>query len=134
MTSKEFTVVRKTIGKTQKQIARLLGISIKAVHSYEQEWRSVPDHIEKQMLLLATSINTTEKRIKDCWTINRCPNSRKTKCPAWEFKRGNICWLINGTICKGKPLGTWKEKIRICRSCKVLTSRLPPQINLFETT
>ena len=36
MTSKEFKKFRKKLEKTQRQTAQLLGVSIKAVHSYEQ--------------------------------------------------------------------------------------------------
>jgi transcriptional regulator with XRE-family HTH domain len=36
MDSKEFTYMRKRLNKTQKEIAEILGTSIKAVHSYEQ--------------------------------------------------------------------------------------------------
>jgi DNA-binding XRE family transcriptional regulator len=37
MDNKEFKNIRKTLNKTQQQMAQLLGVSIKAVHSYEQE-------------------------------------------------------------------------------------------------
>lgn len=49
MDKKEFAQVRKKIGKTQKQLAALLGVSLKAIHSYEQGWRSIPSHIERQV-------------------------------------------------------------------------------------
>jgi DNA-binding XRE family transcriptional regulator len=42
MDSKEFIYFRKKLNKTQKQMAQLLGTSIKAIHSYEQGWRTVP--------------------------------------------------------------------------------------------
>jgi DNA-binding transcriptional regulator YiaG len=52
MDSREFLGFRKKLNKTQQQMARLLGTSIKAVHSYEQGWRNIPAHIERQMLFL----------------------------------------------------------------------------------
>ncbi|MEN8143025.1 MAG: helix-turn-helix transcriptional regulator, partial [Thermodesulfobacteriota bacterium] len=45
MDSKEFLKARKLLNKTQKHLSELLGISIKAVHSYEQGWRKVPSHV-----------------------------------------------------------------------------------------
>ena len=48
----EFTQFRKKLKKTQQQIANLLGKSIKAVQSYEQGWRSVPGHVERQIFFL----------------------------------------------------------------------------------
>ncbi|MFC1887122.1 two-CW domain-containing protein [Thermodesulfobacteriota bacterium] len=53
-----------------------------------------------------------------------CPPARKKACPAWEFRSGNICWFINGTICEGAVHKNWEEKMEICRSCDVLTSLL----------
>ena len=41
MDKQEFSHLRKKLNKTQKQMAQLLGVSIKAVHSYEQGWRMV---------------------------------------------------------------------------------------------
>ena len=39
MNRSEFNRVRKKLDKTQKQMAQLLGVSLKAVHSYEQGGR-----------------------------------------------------------------------------------------------
>lgn len=124
METKEFTSFRKQLGKTQKQIARLLGVSIKTIHSYEQGWRCVPDHIEKQMLLLMVQAKKPEKPQKPCWEIYQCPSERRNRCPAWEFQAGDMCWFINGTFCNGKETSSWKEKIRFCRSCDMLAGLL----------
>ena len=56
--STEFLKARKVLDKTQKQLAELLGISIKAVHSYEQGWRKVPTAVERQMYFLTVKQNT----------------------------------------------------------------------------
>ena len=52
MESTEFKELRAKLGKTQAQMAQLLGVSLKAVHSYEQGWRSVPAAVERQMYFL----------------------------------------------------------------------------------
>lgn len=124
MTGQEFAALRKQFDKTQKEMAQLLGVSIKAVHSYEQGWRSVPDHVERQLLLLTVSISPGRAAQKDCWVVNNCPPHVRRQCPAWQFDRGSLCWLINGTICNGTVHKTWKEKIEMCRSCPVLTGLL----------
>jgi hypothetical protein len=54
----------------------------------------------------------------------KCSPGKKKQCPAWEFQSGKLCWFINGTICDGIVHKNWKEKIKICRSCAVLTSFL----------
>jgi hypothetical protein len=120
MTSKEFADYRKKLGKTQRQMAQLIGTSIKAVHSYEQGWRSVPAHAERQVLFLLSRLPENRKLRKNCWTLTKCPAERRKNCPASEFKTGTMCWFINGTLCSGKPHKNWKSKMEMCRNCDVL--------------
>lgn len=124
MGSKEFIRLRKKLNKTQKQIAQLLGTSIKAIHSYEQGWRSVPAAVERQMYFLVSRMDENRKRRKPCWAIKNCSSSQRNRCPAWEFKTGDLCWLINGTVCEGNAQKSWKEKMKICRSCEVFSHLL----------
>jgi len=44
MDKREFSQIRSGLEKTQDQLAQLLGISIKAVQSFEQGWRNIPVH------------------------------------------------------------------------------------------
>jgi len=125
MKSKEFVFFRKKLNKSQAQMAQLLGVSLKAIHSYEQGWRVIPTHAERQILFL-TAMNQKNKGQKSCWITNNCPTERKKMCPAWEFKAGKLCWFINGTICSGVAKKNWKEKIKLCRSCEVFTPVLKP--------
>lgn len=124
MNKKEFTYVRKKLNKTQKEIAELLGTSIKAVHSYEQGWRKVPGYVERQVFFLVSSRMRWTNKSRECWIIKKCPPERKKRCPAWEFRAGKLCWFISGTICGGAVQKDWDEKMKICRSCKVLISAL----------
>ena len=124
MTSKEFKTFRKKLGKTQRQMAQLLGVSIKAIHSYEQGWRSVPVHVERQILFLVSRLKKNIHDKKPCWDRKACPTEKKKQCPAWEFQAGDLCWFISGTICDGHVHRTWKEKMKFCRSCKVMKSML----------
>jgi len=124
MDSKGFLNFRKKLDKTQRQMAQLLGTSVKAVHSYEQGWRSVPPHVERQVFFLLSRRRGDHKDLKSCWVIKNCPPDRKRLCPAWEFQAGKICWFINGTICEGAVQKNWREKMEICRSCEVLSSLL----------
>jgi len=114
----EFIAIRKRLEKTQKELAELLGSSLKAVSSYEQGWRTIPGHVERQLLFLFSK--KVQLKDQNCWDIVRCPAEKKEKCPAWEFNSGNLCWFVNGTICDQKAQKTWQEKISICRRCKVL--------------
>jgi len=125
MDKKEFSQIRQHFGKTQKQIAQLLGISLKAVQSYEQGWRNIPASTERQLLFLLTLKSSFSKTNRPCWGMRKCPTEIKQNCPAWEFQAGYICWLINGTICQGEVQERWQTKIRICHQCKVFRSILP---------
>ena len=124
MDSKEFIRLRKKLNRTQKQMAQLLGTSLKAIHSYEQAWRSVPAAVERQMYFLVSKIDENRERRKPCWVIKKCSPDQKKQCPAWEFKAGDLCWFINGTVCEGSVQSDWKEKMKICRSCEVFSHLL----------
>lgn len=115
----EFFDIRKKLGKTQKQMASLLGVSLKAVHSYEQGWRTVPAHVERQLFFMVACKEEKGKSRKPCWLIKKCPTERKKQCPAWEFRAGKFCWFINGTFCDGKEQSNWKAKMLMCRACEV---------------
>jgi len=120
----EFKHFRKRLNKTQKQMAQLLGISIKAIHSYEQGWRSVPVSAERQVYFLISRAKKDRTKPKNCWAIKKCPAAQKKKCPAWEYHAGKLCWFISGTICAGEDQRSWREKMKICRECKVLQAVL----------
>ena len=123
MTREEFSLARKKLGKTQKSLAELLGVSLKAVQSYEQGWRTVPLHVERQIYFLLVNIrkNKPAKR-KDCWNVKKC--ACKKTCPAWEFQAGHLCWFLNGTQCECTVNKNLKNKIEICRKCDILSSLL----------
>ena len=124
MDKHEFKTFRAKLNKTQKQMAQLLGTSLKAVHSYEQGWRTVPPAVERQVFFLITKLNSKNKARKYCWDVKKCSPEHKHQCPAWEFRSGDLCWFINGTICEGGVQSNWQDKMKICRSCEVLTDML----------
>ena len=121
MDHKEFHSLRKELRKTQKQMAQLLGTSLKAVQSFEQGWRKVPTHVERQILFLQVLKRGIGKEIQPCWDIRGCPTQTRDSCPAWEFNAGRLCWFINGTMCQGKVQESWPQKMKICRKCEVFT-------------
>jgi DNA-binding XRE family transcriptional regulator len=124
MNKKDLKKYRKRLHKTQKQMAELLGTSLKAIHSYEQGWRTVPVHVERQVFFLLARLKLKGKKPKPCWDVKKCSPEQKHNCPAWEFGSGDLCWLINGTICDGVIQKDWNEKMKICQSCKVFRSIL----------
>ena len=64
MDGKEFQYLRQKLQKTQKQMAQLLGVSLKAVQSYEQGWRNIPSQVERQVLLfLAARFGIPDRKL-----------------------------------------------------------------------
>ena len=124
MDNTEFARFRKNLKKTQKELAQLLGTSLKAIHSYEQGWRRIPPSVERQMFFLVANKRGNYHPDEPCWQINDCSPDQREKCPAWEFQCGEFCWFISGTICEGEPQKKWEDKMQMCRSCKVLKTIL----------
>jgi len=121
----EFSSIRHSLRKSQAQLARLLSISPRAVQSFEQRWRKVPASIERQMLFLFFMKRSPRNKIKLCWEQRECDLKTRKKCPAWEFRAGQICWFINGTVCKGKVQENWNKKMQFCRQCELFRSLFP---------
>ncbi|MGC8811337.1 MAG: two-CW domain-containing protein [bacterium] len=122
MDNKKFLSIRRDLQKTQKEMAQLLGLSLKAVQSFEQGWRNIPVHVERQMLFLLAMKRKGEEAVANCWEIRQCPGEQRQRCPAWEFHCGHLCWFINGTICQGQSKESWQKKIKICQKCPVFKS------------
>jgi hypothetical protein len=100
-------------------LARLLGVSAKAVQSFEQGWRNIPTHAERQILFLMVMKRSPNKKSSPCWVIRKCPVETRQHCPTWEFKLGHLCWFISGTMCRGQVQGSWQKKMKTCRECEV---------------
>ena len=120
MNKTDFSVCRKKLGKTQKQLAELLGISLKTIHSYEQGWRTVPTHAEKLLYFLLINQRGKKSASMKCWEEKHC--SVKEQCPAWEFDSGHICWYICGTLCDCTKDACHLGKMEICKSCDIFKS------------
>ena len=134
MKEKEFAQIRKVLDKTQKKLAEILGTSIKAIHSYEQGWRAIPLHVERQLYFILSQKEKSFEARKPCWTIKKCPTERREQCPAWEFKAGKLCWFINGTICECVNQNNWQDKMKVCKKCSVFDSTLLGNTDKIENS
>ena len=128
MDKSEFSDMRRYLGKTQIQMARLLGVSLKAIQSFEQGYRKVPVHIERQLLFLLAHSGSSNQKNTPCWKVKDCPLKKRENCPAWEYNLGHMCWFINGTICDGEARESWNEKMELCRHCEIFQSMLPEEL------
>jgi len=121
--------VRKCLGKSQSAFAALVGVSTKAIQSYEQGWRSTPAHVQRMaLLLLIMSRRKSEARTSPpCWKLRRCAPETTARCPAYQFREGRLCWLVTGTLCEGKKAESWTAKMAGCGHCAVLERQLQPR-------
>jgi DNA-binding XRE family transcriptional regulator len=122
MDNTEFQNFRKKLQKTQQQMSQLLAISHKAVQSYEQGWRNIPAHVERQVLLFLALKTETSGQLVPCWEIRGCAPETRAVCPSWEFNSCRLCWFITGTLCQGKTQSSWSKKIILCKKCIVFNS------------
>ncbi len=130
-----FKTYRNRLSKTQEKMAQLLGLSVKAVRSYEQGWRAIPVYVERQMMFLVSRKEATLNPPRPCWEVMNCPEKRRKICPAWELNTGDLCWFINGTICGAVVHKNWKDKIEICKKCRAFPAILhtvPPPAGAME--
>lgn len=113
--------LRTALQISQKEMADLLGVSKKAVQSYEQGWRHTPPHVE-QMVLLHTILHQGPPLEKEppCWKQTSCKQSVCATCPAFRLSGAGFCWLVTGTLCRGERMGSWDAKRKRCVQCKVL--------------
>ena len=122
MNKDEFVPARKKLGRTQKTLADLLGVSIKTIHSYEQGRRVIPSHIERQIFFLLSNQRRRKHNLIPCWEIKGCAD--KETCPAWEFQSGHLCWFLGGTKCGCTSEANHQDKLQQCRNCNIFKSIL----------
>lgn len=124
MQKEDFFKIRKKLHKTQKEIAELLGVSKKAVESYEQGLRNIPVNIERIVYFLLFKLNMekfNEKRL--CWVSKKCPPHIRESCVAWIAKEGFFCWFITGRVCAGEKLRS-PETQNSCFNCSFFRENL----------
>jgi len=120
--------VRKILGKSQREMAELLGISIRAVQSYEQGWRSMTPATQRLALLfLFLRWRQTQKKVKPCWKIRGCAPKDRAQCPVYVNRGGEFCWLISGNRYDHEILGSWKAKLAACQACPVMQRWIPTE-------
>ncbi len=52
-----------------------------------------------------------------CWEFMKCNSETKKNCIAVKNYADDMCWMIAGTMCGGKPQGSFAEKIGECKKC-----------------
>jgi len=119
--------IRAEMGLSQSELGGLVGISKRAIQSYEQGWRRPSELVERMLLLLlvAHRRGTRLSRCR-CWEQEACPSRVRKTCIAYVARQGHLCWFLTGTMCKGQRQESWSEKLRLCLECKFMQGLLRP--------
>jgi hypothetical protein len=124
MTRGEFSSLRTRLQRTQREMAELLGVSLKAVESYEQGWRRIPGNIERILYFVLFKMNQNLFNSRDrCWIDKKCPPRARANCPAWIAREGLYCWFLTGKMCRSIK-GTRTAKGMSCSACNFFEKRL----------
>lgn len=59
-----------------------------------------------------------------CWETENCD---KKDCPAYG-RTDVMCWFVDGTLCKGQPMGKFPDKLAECRECQVYKEHVGDEI------
>jgi len=115
--------LRDALGWTQAEAAHFLGISKKAVESYEQGWRNPPQNICKQMLTLLAIQRGYPDGYKRCWEVMRCSPAVRDECFCARKMDGHFCWLTCQAN-KHQCIEGRFEKLSCCLHCPVVQNLL----------
>jgi transcriptional regulator with XRE-family HTH domain len=128
MDGSAFARLRQALGRSQRELAELLGVSSKAVESYEQGWRNVPAHVERVLYFLLFKLYADDEG-EPCWVTQDCPDQTRSRCVAFIAKEGGYCWFFTGRLCARAELASGGSKGKAgrlggCYSCPVFSRRL----------
>jgi len=118
-----FSRLRAVTQKSQKDLAAMLGVSRKAVESYEQGWRRIPVTVERMLYYIAYKLNgPAVSGASACWEEKACPDAIRTGCPAWIAKEGRYCWFITGKLCAAARTAPTHDTV--CFECPIFKKLL----------
>ena len=116
-------IVRGGLGLSQSQLADLLGVSSRAIQSYEQGWRDVPWTISAQMMTVLALHRGHTDQGTPCWKLTGCPDERRIGCSAFKVGHGRFCWLLAGRSC-GPMKSAGRANGLPCAHCVVFRNLL----------
>lgn len=114
-----FRSIRLRLGLTQAGASRSLGVSTKAVESYEQGWRRVPEHALRHLLTLLALRQRYEWNGVPCWEQMGCKEALRQQCASFRISGGRFCWLVASNECQRSRQGNVKGVLN-CIGCRVL--------------
>ena len=119
--------IRAEMGLSQSELGGLVGISSRAIQSYEQEWRQPSELVERMLLLLLVAHRNGARLSRfRCWEQTECSPDVRERCVAYVARQGHLCWFLTGTVCKGQRQEYWSDKLRLCLDCSFMQELFRP--------
>ena len=119
--------IREELGLSQSALAAMVGISVRAIQSYEQGWRHPSGMVERVLLLLLIAHRNGDMLAsRRCWEQKNCALEIRNRCIAYVTRQGHLCWFFTGTLCEGKRKASLSDKMRTCMECGVMQVLLHP--------
>lgn len=115
--------VRKRLGVTQSGMAELLRVSPKAVQSYEQGWRRLPQPLFAQLLVLLALHRDRSQTRPPCWDLTGCSKQDRSACPSSTLGSGRFCWFVSGKTCR-RSTQRQDPGVMRCENCVVVARLL----------
>lgn len=101
------------------EVAAFLGVSKKAVESYEQGWRAIPDRVWKQLITTAAvQLGYPLERHRPCHELTHCPEASRAACFSYQQMRGRFCWMTAANSCRRAHPGRGRGTLA-CLDCPV---------------
>ena len=117
--------IRTELSLSQSELAALVGVSSRAIQSYEQNWRHPSEMVQRVLLLtLIAHRNGDQLGRSRCWEHKECLPEVRKRCVAYVTRQGHLCWFLTGTLCEGRSMKTWGEKWRECLKCGFIKNLL----------
>jgi len=124
--------IRDELGLSQSELSALVGVSTRAIQSYEQDWRSPSEMVHRMLLLLVIAFrNGNQLARARCWEARECLPEIRNQCIAYLTRQGHLCWFLTGTMCQGQNKKTWDQKLHECLECCFMQSLLEPPADVI---
>jgi hypothetical protein len=109
-------------------MADLLGVSKRAVQSYEQHRRHAPPPVRKlAALMLYQHWQKDHARPAPCWEQHECSHETRESCFTYQARADGLCWMMTGSIGANPACKTRPNPQRDCLTCPVMTQWLDCQ-------